>query len=174
MEGPTTAGVLAGMAEAAAAPADRGGALWRLAAQERQLDANLIRVPPGEGVPGHVEPDLDVLLCVVTGDGELETDAGRQPLAAGAVAWLPHGTRRAVSAGREGLVYVTAHRRRPGMSIRGPQSPAPVAAPAPAPAPVVEGGEAACLLGRICPSCDRPAELSAARYCAHCGTAFPG
>ncbi|GAA2246145.1 hypothetical protein GCM10010232_36590 [Streptomyces amakusaensis] len=165
MEGPTTAGVLAGMAEVAAARADRGGALWRLAAQGRQLDANLVRVPPGEGVPVHVEPDLDVLLCVVTGDGELETDAGRQPLAAGAVAWLPHGTRRAVSAGREGLVYVTAHRRRPGMSIRGPETPGAVAEP--------EGGEAACPLGRICPSCDRPAELPAARYCAHCGTALP-
>ncbi|MER5767237.1 cupin domain-containing protein [Streptomyces sp. NPDC001985] len=118
MEGCATVGVLAGMAEVRGVPEGAGGALWRLDASARQLDANIVRVPAGERVAEHVEPDLDVLLCVVDGDGELETAAGRQRLEAGAVAWLPRGARRGVEAGPGGLVYVTAHRRRPGLTIR--------------------------------------------------------
>ncbi|MFD8087307.1 cupin domain-containing protein [Kitasatospora sp. NPDC059722] len=100
------------------APADRGGALWRLAEEGRQLDANVIRLLPHAEVAAHVEPDLDVLVQVLEGSGHLETAAGRQVLAPGCTAWLPHGARRAVSAGPDGLVYLTVHRRRPGLSVR--------------------------------------------------------
>ncbi|MEV7026197.1 cupin domain-containing protein [Kitasatospora sp. NPDC093558] len=104
------------------APADRSGALWRLAEDGRQLDANVIRLLPHAEVAAHVEPDLDVLVQVLEGGGHLETDNGREVLAPGCTAWLPHGARRAVSAGADGLVYLTVHRRRPGLAIR----PAPV------------------------------------------------
>ncbi|MEU8512768.1 cupin domain-containing protein [Kitasatospora sp. NPDC048722] len=100
------------------APADRSGALWRLAEDGRQLDANVIRLLPHAEVAGHEEPDLDVLVQVLEGSGHLETAAGRQVLEPGCTAWLPHGARRAVSAGADGLVYLTVHRRRPGLSIR--------------------------------------------------------
>ncbi|MGW2371112.1 MULTISPECIES: cupin domain-containing protein [Kitasatospora] len=100
------------------APADRGGALWRLREEGRQLDANIVRLPANAEVTGHVEPDLDVLVQVLDGSGELETASGRQALTPGCTAWLPHGARRAVSAGPDGLVYLTVHRRRPGLSIR--------------------------------------------------------
>ncbi|MEU3600292.1 cupin domain-containing protein [Streptomyces sp. NPDC006798] len=148
-----------------------GGAVWRLAESGRQLDADVVRVPPGSRIDSHAETDLDVLLYVIGGGGELETPAGAQPLEPGCVAWLPHGARWAVSAGAEGLLYLTAHRRSPGLGIR--TAPAGAAAPA---APVVsrdEGGEAACLLSRICPGCDRPAEDIGARFCSRCGTALP-
>ncbi|MGW2250000.1 cupin domain-containing protein [Kitasatospora sp. NPDC001660] len=100
------------------APADRSGALWRLAEEGRQLDANVIRLLPNAEVPEHVEPDLDVLVQVLGGSGYLETHNGRQALSPGCTAWLPHGARRAVRAGADGLVYLTVHRRRPGLSIR--------------------------------------------------------
>ncbi|MFG3224601.1 cupin domain-containing protein [Kitasatospora sp. NPDC048194] len=99
-------------------PPDRSGALWRLAEEGRQLDANIVRLAPHAEVAEHVEPDLDVLVQVLGGSGRLETDGGRQPLAPGATAWLPHGDRRALAAGPEGLLYLTVHRRRPGLSIR--------------------------------------------------------
>ncbi|MEV4441112.1 hypothetical protein AB0K09_19245 [Streptomyces sp. NPDC049577] len=94
------------------------GALWRLAEPGRQLDANLVHLPPGECVRTHVEPDLDVLLVVVAGAGTLGTARGPQPLAEGSLIWLPHGSSRSVTAGGDGLSYLTVHRRRPGMQIR--------------------------------------------------------
>jgi quercetin dioxygenase-like cupin family protein len=155
--------VLAGLANLIDVPAGQGGAVWRLTTAGRQLDANLVRVLPGDRVEGHVEPDLDVLMCVLTGTGELETDGSRQQLVAGSVVWLPRGTHRSLSAGPVGLAYVTAHRRRPGLAIRS----------AAAAADAVEGGEPACLLNRVCPGCDRPAEDIGARYCSRCGTELP-
>lgn len=156
MAQPPAAGVLARVAELLDdVPDDRGGALWRLSESGRQLDANIIRIPPGTRVASHSEPDLDVLLCVLNGGGRLETEDGQQSLEAGNVAWLPRGTRRSLFADEKGLVYVTVHSRRPGLAIRS--------------AAGSEGGEAACLLNRICPGCDRPAEDVSARYCSRCG-----
>lgn len=141
-------------------PAGRGGALWRLAADGRQLDANLIRVTPDTRVPAHVEPDLDVLLYVVDGGGRLDTGDGEQPLEAGALVWLPRGSRRGVAAGPGGLTYLTVHRRRPGLTIRTAAAP--------------ETGEAACLLDRVCPECGRLApDESGVRFCGRCGTRLP-
>ncbi|MBV8542900.1 MAG: hypothetical protein JO364_14570 [Pseudonocardiales bacterium] len=37
-----------------------------------------------------------------------------------------------------------------------------------------EGGEPACRLPRVCPSCGRLAERDPPTDCAHCGTEIPG
>ncbi|MEW2556754.1 hypothetical protein AB0957_34175 [Streptomyces zhihengii] len=178
MAQPPVAGVLAAVTELlAAAPDDRGGALWRLAPVARQLDANVIRVPPGERVAPHVEPDLDVLLCVLRGGGELTVAGTTDRLEAGRVAWLPRGTERSLVAGPDGLVHLTAHRRRPGLAIGSvPPSAARSAGVAATAAGTDDGragGEPACLLNRICSACDRPADSSDARFCARCGTRLP-
>ncbi|MCK7626042.1 cupin domain-containing protein [Streptomyces sp. RS10V-4] len=102
----------------AAAEPDRAGALWRLAESGRQLDANLVRLPPGGRIDTHREPDLDVLLYVVAGGGAAESAGERQPLAQGSLVWLPHGSSRSLHAGADGMAYLTVHRRRPGMQIR--------------------------------------------------------
>lgn len=95
------------------------GAVWKLAESDRQLDANLVHLPAGRSVDAHAEPALDVLLVVVSGEGAMETGEGEKlPLTAGRVLWLPHGSRRSLSAGDDGLLYLTVHRRRPGMSIK--------------------------------------------------------
>ncbi len=135
----------------------RRGALWKLAESARQLDANLVRLPAGASVDEHREGDLDVLLFVASGDGQLLDGTRSLPLAAGALAWLPCGSRRALRAGPGGLAYLTVHRRRPGLSIRGA---APVAD---------EGGEAACWLHRVCPACGAVPDGRAPAYCSRCG-----
>lgn len=159
------AGVLARMSDVTReVAADRSGALWRLAEDGRQLDANVVRLAAESRVAAHVEPDLDVLLYVVDGAGLLDTEDGDRPLAAGGLVWLPRGARRGVAAGPEGLTYLTVHRRRPGLSIRGASAPA-LRADEP------EGGEAACLLDRVCPECGRLApEDSDVRFCGRCGS----
>lgn len=98
-----------------------GGVRWKITEPGRQLDANLVRLAPDSRVARHAEPDLDVVLIVAEGGGVLESpEAGNQELTAGTVAWLPHGSARALRAGPDGLAYFTVHRRRPGMQIRTP------------------------------------------------------
>jgi quercetin dioxygenase-like cupin family protein len=94
------------------------GARWTLSESGRQLDANLIHLPAGQRVDTHTEPDLDVVLIVVAGDGTVGTPDGPQSLADGNLVWLPHGSTRDITAGTDGLSYLTVHRRRPGMQIR--------------------------------------------------------
>ncbi|WP_030412656.1 cupin domain-containing protein [Streptomyces sp. NRRL S-1448] len=113
------AGALTARAALDGAPA---GALWRLAEPGRQLDANVVRIPPAGRVDPHTEPDLDVLLLVVAGDGTLLRTDGAHPLGEGSLVWLPHGSTRGLVAGAGGLGYLTVHRRRPGMQIRPPSS----------------------------------------------------
>jgi quercetin dioxygenase-like cupin family protein len=93
------------------------GALWRLAEPGRQLDANLVRIPPRGHIEAHAEPDLDILLLVVAGDGTLGSAEQPQPLEPGSLVWLPHGSVRSLTAGAGGMTYVTVHRRRPGLQI---------------------------------------------------------
>lgn len=109
--------VLCDVDSLSADPATAGGALWRLAEPGRQLDANLIRIPPEGRITPHVEPELDVLVLVVAGSGTLGTEPP-QPLTTGSLVWIPRGAVRSLAAGGEGLSYVTVHRRRPGMQIK--------------------------------------------------------
>ncbi|WP_428950246.1 cupin domain-containing protein [Streptomyces sp. cg35] len=138
------------------------GALWRLGGAARQLDANVIRVRPGARGDAYVENDLDVLLVVAEGHGTLHRAGTDEELAPGTLVFVPRGERRAVSAGEAGLVYITAHRRRPGMTIGRAAT-----------AVTAEGGEAPCLLPRVCAECGRAAEEAAARFCSRCGERLP-
>ena len=94
------------------------GARWTLSEPGRQLDANLIHLPAGQRVDTHAEPDLDVVLVVVAGGGAVGTPDGQQSLADGNLVWLPRGSTRNITAGADGLSYLTVHRRRPGLQIR--------------------------------------------------------
>ena len=85
---------------------------------ENQLQSNLVCLEPDATVDEHTERELDVLLVVIAGEGTLYANGAEQRVAAPAVVVLPAGTTRAIVAGPGGLSYVTAHRRRTGMSIR--------------------------------------------------------
>ena len=99
-------------------PPAPGGALWKLAEPGRQLDANLIHLPRGQHIDAHAEPDLDVLLLVLAGDGTLGTVGESLRLTTGSILWLPRGSSRSLTTGDNGMSYLTVHRRRPGMQIR--------------------------------------------------------
>jgi quercetin dioxygenase-like cupin family protein len=102
------------------AQADEGqrGALWRLAEPARQLDANLVRLPPNAEVDVHREPDVDVLVVAVAGHGTVHAESGAVELSAHCVAWMPRGSSRSITAGPDGFSYLTVHRARTGMRIR--------------------------------------------------------
>jgi quercetin dioxygenase-like cupin family protein len=83
--------ILCDAREVAAGPYDSGasGAVWKLEMSQRHLDSNIIRLPPDSRIEAHTGLDLDVLLLVLDGDGELSTETGTLDLRPGALAWLP-------------------------------------------------------------------------------------
>lgn len=95
----------------------RRGAVWSIAAPERELDSNLIRLLAGESIPAHVGAEVDTLIHVVRGAGVLLTEDGEEPLRAGDVALLPRRTVRGFRAGQDGLEYLTVHRRRQSLRL---------------------------------------------------------
>lgn len=101
--------------------ADATGAVWKLQMNQRHLDANLIRLPPGDRIANHTGPAHDVLISIIAGAGDLATETGALPLRVGLLAWLPRLSRREIIAGPAGLTYLTVHPRRPGLTI----APAP-------------------------------------------------
>lgn len=111
---------LAANAAQTANAAQAAGVRWKLAEPARQLDANVVHLPPGRQVDTHTEPDLDVLFLVVAGQGSLGAHEHTERLAEGTMCWLPRGSTRSLRAGPDGMSYLTVHTRRPGMTIKGP------------------------------------------------------
>ncbi|GGA61795.1 hypothetical protein GCM10011490_10150 [Pseudoclavibacter endophyticus] len=96
---------------------DRGGSVWQLNPASRDLDANIIALPPGDTIATHDGPDLDVLILVLTGTGTVGTENGEIPLTPGALLWLPAGSQRRIEAGDDGLRYFSVHHRKPTLTI---------------------------------------------------------
>lgn len=114
----TTPRILADVAELTADPAGAAsGAAWRLEQEPRDLDANVVRLPPGGRNQPFDGPALDILVLVVAGSGLLHTSDQDVPIRAGQVLWLPRQSRRGFTAGPEGLAWLTVHRRKPGLGI---------------------------------------------------------
>ena len=86
------------------------GALWRLDGED--LQANLVRLDQGDGIEPHRNDEVDVLVVVVLGRGELTLDGQVHRLAPMVIAWLPKGTVRAIQAVDGPLAYLSIHRRR--------------------------------------------------------------
>ncbi|MGW3946146.1 cupin domain-containing protein [Micrococcus endophyticus] len=114
----TTPRILADVAELTADPAGAApGAAWRLEQEPRDLDANVVRLPPGGRNEPFDGPALDILVHVVAGSGLLHTADQDVPIRAGQVLLLPRQSRRGFTAGPEGLAWLTVHRRKPGLGI---------------------------------------------------------
>ncbi|MFF4317996.1 cupin domain-containing protein [Streptomyces sp. NPDC001568] len=170
MTHPHPAGALTDLdAVIADAPADATGALWRLTGTGRGLDSNLVRMRPGAVIAEHAEPALDVLLIVVGGGGRIDIAEGPLALRPHCAVWLARNARRSLTAGPDGLTYLTVHTRRPGLGIGATAAGAGVPAVLPEP----EGGETACLLHRVCAGCGRLATEPGARHCSRCGDELP-
>jgi hypothetical protein len=126
--------ILCDAREVAAGQYDSGasGAVWKLGMSQRHLDSNIIRLPPDSRIEAHAGPDLDVLLLVLDGDGELSTETGTLDLRPGALVWLPRLSRREITAGVTGLSYLTVHPRRRHSASRPPRPASDAAALPPA------------------------------------------
>lgn len=96
------------------------GVIWALAGP-RQLDANLVALGPAGQIASHRNDELDVLIVVVAGSGELSVDGTDQGLATHDLALIPRGARRQIVAGPEGMRYVSIHGARSGLTIRFPR-----------------------------------------------------
>jgi uncharacterized protein (DUF2249 family) len=93
------------------------GAAWKLQMRHRDLDSNIIRLPAQGTIEAHTGPELDVLIHILAGSGELTTELDTIALEAGALLWLPRRSRRQFNAGADGLSYLTVHRRRQALTL---------------------------------------------------------
>jgi uncharacterized cupin superfamily protein len=93
------------------------GPLWGMASKD--LNATLLAWPPGHEVAEHVNADLDVLVIVLGGHGTAIIDGQSHALGTGSAILVAHGTRRRIRAGDAGLRYLSVHRRRGLLQIRG-------------------------------------------------------
>jgi quercetin dioxygenase-like cupin family protein len=111
-------GKMAGMPDAVppvdlarlAAGGNHPGALWRLDGED--LQANLVRLGQGDRIEPHRNEEVDVLVVVVLGRGELTLDGQVHQLAPMVIAHLPKGAVRAMGAVDGPLAYLSVHRRR--------------------------------------------------------------
>ena len=94
------------------AAGETNGAIWKLEPGQRDLDANVISLAPGEEIGQHQGPELDVLLHVFAGSGVLRTASGSIELAIGDIIYLPARSQRHFVAGAAGLGYFSVHQRK--------------------------------------------------------------
>lgn len=111
--------VLADAAAVSASSGDATGAVWKLQMRERDLDSNIIALPPGAAIGAHTGPAVDVLIYVLAGSGQLGTELDAQPVAlrGGSLIWLPRRSRRQFTAGPDGLRYLIVHQRRQALTL---------------------------------------------------------
>lgn len=79
--------------------------------RERDLDWNVVTLPPNAEIATAAGPDVDVLIHVLFGSGRLTTEEGTIRLAPGALLWLPSRSRPQFTAGRDGLRYLTVNQK---------------------------------------------------------------
>ena len=102
---------------------DMSGAVWKLEMSQRQLDANVIHLQPNGQIESHTGPDLDGLMHVLAGSGQLVHELDSLRLDPGSLIWLPRRSQRSITAGAGGLTYLTVNPRRPALSIDAPARP---------------------------------------------------
>ena len=95
----------------------RSGAVWSLP-HGGDLDANLVHLVPDDGIGEHRNDEVDVLVVVRGGTGEIVVDGRPSALSDGVVVLVPKGAARSIRAGGDGLAYLSIHRRRSGPTIR--------------------------------------------------------
>ena len=97
----------------------------------RDLDSNLIFFPADDGIPPHTGPTHDVLWIIVRGNGFLwrefppeesestPNDSSCISISSGDIIYLPASSVRGITAGHEGIGYLTVHQHRyGGLSIQ--------------------------------------------------------
>jgi quercetin dioxygenase-like cupin family protein len=88
------------------------GPQWGHASED--LNLTLLHWTPGQAVAPHVNDEVDVVLMVVAGSGEVTVNGVVHTLVPGHVLVIPKGAERAIRATTD-LSYLSVHRRRRGL-----------------------------------------------------------
>jgi len=96
-------------------PPPGSGPVWGAASED--LNATLLSWTAGGGPPEHVNEERDVLVVVLEGSAILRIDGTERLLERGETAIIAKGEARKLTAGREGVRYLSVHRRRPPLQI---------------------------------------------------------
>jgi mannose-6-phosphate isomerase-like protein (cupin superfamily) len=91
------------------------GPVWGAASDD--LNATLLSWKAGSGPPEHVNEERDVLVVVLEGSAILSMGGKERPLERGETVIISKGEARKLVAGREGVRYLSVHRRRPPLQI---------------------------------------------------------
>jgi quercetin dioxygenase-like cupin family protein len=89
------------------------GAIWTR--QSEDLNVNLLVFAAGEGVAGHVNAEVDVLLVGIAGTGAVTIDGKRQILSPGRAIVIAKGANRGIQSMSNSFAYLTCHQRRGGL-----------------------------------------------------------
>jgi mannose-6-phosphate isomerase-like protein (cupin superfamily) len=98
-----------------AAVAPGGGPRWGL--ETSDLNATFLAWSAGEGVAEHVNEEVDVLMVVVEGEGDVTVDGHAFRLTAGQTVAIPKGQLRSVRAVSERFAYLNVHGRRRKLAL---------------------------------------------------------
>jgi quercetin dioxygenase-like cupin family protein len=96
------------------APLGRGP-LW--GSDTDDLNATLLAWVAGDGPPEHVNGERDVLVLVLAGSACVTIDSTPHEMHAGDVVIVKKGLSRRITAGAEGVRYLSVHRRRAPLQI---------------------------------------------------------
>ncbi len=91
------------------------GPVWGTESEE--LNATVLVWAAGHRTPEHVNEERDVLVVVLEGSAEIAVGEPTTSLRRGEALIIPKGTSRQITAGRDGVRYLSAHRRRPPLQI---------------------------------------------------------
>lgn len=91
---------------------EHNGAIWKLEPADRDLDANVISLAPEQNIGAHAGPEIDVVLHVLSGSGELISNQEHIELVPGDIIYLPARSPREFIAGPSGLAYFSVHQRK--------------------------------------------------------------
>jgi quercetin dioxygenase-like cupin family protein len=83
------------------------------------LDCNCLRFDRGEGIPLHINAQVDVAGVVLEGEGFLQVDGKQHLLAEGDFFYIPKGTARKLRSSGGRFAYLSFHARRPCLTPEG-------------------------------------------------------
>jgi quercetin dioxygenase-like cupin family protein len=81
--------------------------------ESADLDCNYLRFQSGEGVPLHINAEVDVAGVVLEGEGILQVDGQQHLLCEGDFFYIPKGSARKLRSSGGPFAYLSFHARRP-------------------------------------------------------------
>lgn len=98
-----------------------GGNGAQLRYESEDLDLTTVTWRDHQGVVAHINGEVDVLLIVIAGTGDVTVGSTTYALVAGQALLIPKGTERAIRATDDHFSYLSVHRRRRGLwpTVRG-------------------------------------------------------